>query len=126
LLVEDEKATRDVITAVLKMAGAEVVAVDTAAAALDAYSGQRPDVILSDVGLPGMDGHELIRRIRELESGDKQPPVLAIALTAYTRDVDQQKSTRSGFQSHLAKPIAPQALLNELAKLLGKGSELQK
>ena len=67
LLVEDEAETRNALAVLLRRAGATVTAVDSAAAALEAFAQSRPDVLLSDIGLPEMDGYELLRHLREHE-----------------------------------------------------------
>jgi CheY-like chemotaxis protein len=79
----------------------------------------RPDVLVSDIGMPDEDGYELIRRVRRLkpEEGGRTP---AVALTAYARDEDRRKAVRAGFQTHLAKPAAPDKLAEAVASLAGR------
>jgi CheY-like chemotaxis protein len=76
-----------------------------------------PDALLVDIGMPGMDGFELIRRIRRHERLAKIP---AAALTAYTRPADRARVLASGFQMHLAKPVDPTELLSALGALAGR------
>lgn len=118
LLVDDEIDTRDVVTFLLKQAGAEVVAVASAAAALATLPQLNPDLLLSDIGMPDTDGYQLIGQIRALppEQGGIIP---AIALTAYASAVDQQMALAAGFQGHLAKPVAPEDLVAAIANLVG-------
>jgi hypothetical protein len=76
----------------------------------------RPDVLLSDIGMPGEDGYELIRRVRELppDRGGRTP---AAALTAFARGEDRRRALRAGFQMHLAKPVEIQELAAVVASL---------
>ena len=119
LVVDDETDTRDFYTAVLEEHGAEVIAVASADEALEAISRQRPDVLISDIGMPVRDGYSLIRQVRasELEEGGMLP---AIALTAYARDVDRQQAIAAGFQKHLSKPVEPNELVAVVAHLIGQ------
>ncbi|HEY9902454.1 MAG TPA: PAS domain S-box protein [Candidatus Sericytochromatia bacterium] len=119
LVVDDETDTRDFYTAVLEEHGAEVIAVASADEALEAISRQRPDVLISDIGMPVRDGYSLIRQVRasELQEGGMLP---AIALTAYARDVDRQQAIAAGFQKHLAKPVEPNKLVAVVAHLIGQ------
>jgi CheY-like chemotaxis protein len=119
LVVDDETDTRDFYTAVLEEHGAEVIAVASADEALEVISRQRPDVLISDIGMPVRDGYSLIRHVRasELEEGGMLP---AIALTAYARDVDRQQAIAAGFQKHLSKPVEPNKLVAVVAHLIGQ------
>jgi CheY-like chemotaxis protein len=119
LLVDDDEDTRDIIERVLARRGAEVVAVASAPAALDTFDRQRFDVLLVDIMMPGMDGYELMRKIRALpaEKGGRVP---AATLTARSVTDDRLESLRAGFQSHLAKPIEPLELVEVVAVLAGR------
>jgi PAS domain S-box-containing protein len=122
LLVEDEPATRKVIQWMLEQCRAEVTAVPSAplavAAFRDARRGRRYDVLLSDIGMPGQDGYELVREIRNLERQNGDAPALpAAALTAYAGEEDRAKAEASGFQAHVSKPVEPQVLIATLARL---------
>lgn len=118
LLVEDADESRRALAAVLTAAGAQVSAVNSAEAALKAFNSQRPALILSDVGLGKVSGHELIARIRLWESAQHTPPVPAIALTAYADETNRQYALKAGFQQVLTKPIEPEVLISSLASLL--------
>ena len=120
MVVEDDPETRNVLSVVLRGAGATVSAVESVAAALDAFARSRPDVIVSDIGLAGGNGFELIRRIRQLEATASATPVPAVALTAYTRDRDIRLALDSGFQQHVSKPVEPDRLVSVLRSLLGQ------
>lgn len=116
LVVEDEADTREWISTVLKSCGAQVIAVGSVDEALAALERERPDVLASDIGLPGEDGYALIRKIRELEPrmGGTIP---AVALTAYARIEDYQEALAAGFQLHVAKPIRAAELVAVVASL---------
>ena len=116
LLVEDDAATRGGLVAVLEHAGGEVVAVESVAAALEAFARARPDVLVSDVGLPDGDGYGLVRKIRAAEaaSGGRTP---AVAVTAYAGGRDHQLALEAGFDTHLPKPADPAELLEVIANL---------
>lgn len=118
LTVDDEADTRDYIACALEQAGAEVIVASSAEEVLRIIIQSQADILLADIGMPNMDGYTLIRQIRQLppQQGGKIP---AIALTAYTRESDQQKSLAAGFQKHLSKPIDPLELVQAIFSLLG-------
>ncbi|HEY4247264.1 MAG TPA: ATP-binding protein [Lacunisphaera sp.] len=117
LLVEDAEETRKALIAVLTDAGAKVIAVDSAQHALEAFNRSRADLILSDIGLGKVSGHELIQQIRQWEKARKTPPVPAIALTAYADEKNRTMALASGFQQILVKPVEPLHLLTTLLAL---------
>jgi len=117
LVIDDEPDMRDVIAFSLEQSGAEVMTVATATEALAALAQFQPDILLSDIGMPGMDGYMLLRQVRAL-SPEQGGQVLAIAFTAYATEVEQQQALQAGFQEHLAKPIEPDILVKEIVKLL--------
>jgi CheY-like chemotaxis protein len=88
-----------------------VTSTGTAREALDILAGTSPDVLLCDIGLPDVDGYELIQRIRELDTERQGGGIPAIALTAYARSEDRTRAFRSGYQAHLAKPVELPELL---------------
>jgi PAS domain S-box-containing protein len=106
LVVDDTADTRDIVSRVLGDSGAEVVAVASARDALETMQQFRPDVILSDLGMPVDDGYDLIAAVRALPAaeGGRTP---AIALTAYAHSEDRVKALAAGFQMHLPKPVDP-------------------
>ncbi|RPH54150.1 response regulator, partial [bacterium] len=122
LVVEDEVDTRDLLVTALEQCGAAVTAVATSPEALDAFeaSGTVPDVLVSDIGLPGEDGYELLRKVRSLATG-RGGDVPAAALTAFARAEDRLRALEAGFQTHLAKPIDPSELVATVARLAGRG-----
>lgn len=116
LLVEDEADTRDLMAFILEEAGAIVTSTPSAMEALEILPQAPADILVSDIGMPEMDGYKLIQQIRALPGKSGQLP--AIALTAYAGDVNQQQALAAGFQSHLAKPIEPEALVQAIVHLL--------
>jgi PAS domain S-box-containing protein len=114
LLVEDEAETRSALSALIRRAGATVTAVDSSAAARDAFAQSRPDVVLSDIGLPEMDGYALLRHFREQAGAGPGGPIAAIALTAFAREEDRRRAREAGFQHYLTKPVEPDELLTVL------------
>lgn len=116
LTVDDQQDTRELITLALGRYGAEVRSSDSASTALQIIAGWRPDVVVSDIGLPEMDGYDFMRRLRELVGEGE--PIPAIAVTGYAGVVDESKALNAGYALHLSKPIE----LNELAKAIARVS----
>jgi CheY-like chemotaxis protein len=114
LVVDDDTDTRNFLTTVLEQHGAKVTAVASVSKALEALQNLMPDVLVSDIGMPGEDGYGLIRKVRALEAerGGKIP---AIALTAYASDEERMRSLSAGFQMHLPKPVEPAELIAVVA-----------
>ena len=117
LLVEDSPDTRKALVTVLRQAGASVSAFGSAEAALKEYCRQTPDVVLSDIGLPGVDGFEFIGRIRQWEKERAVPAVPVVALTAYADERNRQRMMESDFQKCLTKPVETDQLLSVLVRL---------
>jgi PAS domain S-box-containing protein len=109
LVVDDEPDTREFLAIALEQYQAEVMAVSSAMEVSSALRTFQPNILVSDIGMPGIDGYTLLRSIRSLppEQGGQIP---AIALTAYAREEDSQQALSAGFQVHLAKPIEPHLL----------------
>jgi len=114
LVVDDQTDGRTLTSVVLEEAGASVKAVSSAREALSMLEGQRPDVVVTDIGLPGEDGYALVRQIRrhEAEHGGFLP---AIALTGFTRAEDRARILAAGFQAHVSKPLDPAELTAAIA-----------
>ena len=100
---------------ILRSAGCEVVATGSAQEAFEALRTARPDVLVSDIGMPGEDGYSLLRRIRQGEPEFQSLP--AIAVSAYAREEDRIRSISAGFQLHLAKPFEPTDLLVAVSRV---------
>jgi CheY-like chemotaxis protein len=115
LVVEDDKDARELTTRVLKDAGAQVIEARDAASALGAIDGTGANFLISDIAMAGVDGYDLIRRLRANGHG---PDVLpAIALTAFARLQDRTDALAAGFQDHMIKPIEPAALIAMVGSL---------
>ncbi|EGK83756.1 multi-sensor hybrid histidine kinase [Microcoleus vaginatus FGP-2] len=117
LVVDDEADSREFVAFVLEQAGAIVTSVASAAKALQAFSQAVPQILVSDIGMPEMDGYMLMRQIRSLplEQGGQIP---ALALTAYAGEMDLKQAIAAGFQRHLAKPIDPEAVIAIVTELV--------
>ncbi len=117
LLVDNDEDSRYFISFVLEENGAIVTSVSSALEAIQVLSRYQPDILISDIGMPEIDGYTLMRQIRswESEAGGKIP---AIALTAYTGEIDRKQAFASGFQAHVSKPIEPENLLAIVAELV--------
>src|SRR5262249_2047647 len=116
LVVEDDVDTGRMVGEVLGERGATVIHVESAAEALAAMTRAIPDVRIGDIGMPGEDGYDLLRRVRALpaEVGGRVP---AIALTAFAREEDRHRALDSGFTLHVAKPIDPAELAAVVARV---------
>jgi CheY-like chemotaxis protein len=106
LVVDDEPDARDLLAQILSQAGAEVTVVESADEALEALRRWRPDVLVSDIGMPGDDGYVLIRKVRAL-GAEQGGQVRALALTAYARSEDRALALEAGFHTHIAKACRP-------------------
>jgi signal transduction histidine kinase/ActR/RegA family two-component response regulator len=117
LVVDDMADSLEVVRRVLEGAGAKTILAGSAEQALAALRKQRPDVIVSDLGMPVRDGYDLMRSIRALprEQGGQIP---TIALTAYAKSEDRERALQAGFQTHLAKPVEPDRLIAAIAALV--------
>jgi PAS domain S-box-containing protein len=114
LVVDDEPDAKEIVRRLLEEQGARVVTASSAGEALAALADRLPDVLVSDIGMPGMDGYDLIRMVR---SGSTARDVPAIALTAYARPEDRARVLRAGYQAHLSKPVVPTELFTTVARL---------
>jgi CheY-like chemotaxis protein len=120
LAVDDDADALTLVREILETAGAQVLTAASAAAALAVLEEQSPDVLISDLGMTGMDGFELIQRVRKLTNKVKDIP--AAALTAYARSEDRARALQTGFEMHLAKPIDPSELIAAVASLARRRS----
>jgi len=117
LVVDDEPDTRELLKQGLEYCGAKVSVAGSAAEAIDSLVSSVPDILISDVGMPGTDGYDLIRQIRGLpkNNGGRVP---AIALTAYTRTEDRLHALRAGYDMHVPKPVELAELVAVAASVL--------
>ncbi len=115
--MDDDNNTREFLVFLLELRQANVLAVSTADEAIAALAQFKPEVLLSDIGMPDIDGYMLIRKIRALpaEQGGTIP---AIALTAYASEQDKQLALAAGFQRHVSKPVEPAIVINTITTLL--------
>jgi hypothetical protein len=120
LIVDDDGDTRALLRAMLESRGATVSTARSAPEALSVIASAKPDILICDIGMPGEDGYDLIRQVRELP-GARHASIPAVALTAYARREDVGRAIEAGYQVHLAKPVDPQALARVLFALGGKG-----
>jgi signal transduction histidine kinase/ActR/RegA family two-component response regulator len=117
LLVEDDPDTREVVGTLLGQAGVEVLTVGSAEAALAAIGSSPLDVLISDVGMAGRDGYDLIREVRRMPPDRGRIP--AIALSAFAREADRQDALAAGYDRHVAKPVEVERLLAAVADVMG-------
>ena len=120
--MEDNREASEMLAMMLTELGARVRVAEGYDSALEALRQQWPFVLVSDIGLPGRDGYELMRTVRDLTSTFERPRVLSIALTAFTRPQDRERALDAGFDYHLSKPVQPHALLAAIAALKSEPS----
>ena len=116
MVVDDDGDSRSFMCQLLEDRGASVVSAQSASDALTSFTQARPDVLVSDIGMPDEDGYTLIRRVRELPAGEGGG-IPAIALTAYVRPEDARAAIVAGYQRHLSKPVAVTDLVATIAEL---------
>lgn len=114
LVVDDVADVTDMLSVLLSYGGYEVVTADSGFAAIDAARTQKFDVIISDIGMPGMNGYDLAKALRSMPGYDKVPMV---AVTGFSMFDDRRRSLDAGFNAHLTKPIEPRALLDLIEHL---------
>ncbi|SEO54686.1 PAS domain-containing sensor histidine kinase [Nitrosovibrio sp. Nv6] len=118
LVIDDEPDARELINEVLTQCEAEVITAASAMEGLEILKSQRPDVMISDIGMPEIDGYQFIREVRNLPAihGGKTP---AIALSAFAHSEDRTKAMIAGYQIHLSKPVESQELIASIGNLTG-------
>jgi CheY-like chemotaxis protein len=116
LVVDDEPDARELLGELLRDGGAEVRTAASADEAMTANEAAAPDVLVSDIGMPGQDGYALIRRVKAYER-DRGGRIPAVALTAYARDEDRRRALRAGYETHVAKPVDGDELSAAIANL---------
>ncbi|MEB3181940.1 MAG: response regulator [Nostocaceae cyanobacterium] len=118
LLVDDDADSRDFVSFVLVQEGAKVITATSGFEALQILPQFPLDILISDIGMPEMDGYMLLREIRSLPS-EYNSNIPAIAVTAYAAELDQEKSLGFGFKSHVTKPVDPDELVVIVLQVLG-------
>jgi PAS domain S-box-containing protein len=119
LLVDDEADARELLTLILQRAGARVIPASSVREAIDRIKKKKPDLLVSDIEMPGEDGYSLIRRVRAQEAERGEGGLSAVALTAYAGRADRRRALMAGFQKHVPKPVDPAALVAAVAGLIG-------
>lgn len=126
VLVEDEDDAREALEIILRGAGAEVQSFNRAQRAYEHLTRllphQRPSALLSDIAMPDEDGYAFIRRVRAFEKAQGLPPLLALAVTAFTRSDDRQRATDAGFNAHIAKPLDARIVVPTLCDAMAMAS----
>lgn len=120
LVVDDDSDTRQMLKAVLSEYQAHVIVAASAAEAIEEIERRKPDVLVSDLGMPEQDGYELIKKVRGRESADHTARIPALALTAYAKAEDRVRALASGYQVHLSKPVEPAEFVLVVANLVGR------
>jgi CheY-like chemotaxis protein len=118
LIADDEADSRDLLTSMLTIYGADVVTVSSVAEAIETLTSFIPDLLLSDIYMPEVDGYSLIRTVRTLNANLAKVP--AIAISAYIQEEEEKKILSSGFQVYMPKPFMPDKLVGTIAKLTGR------
>ncbi|MBE9020334.1 response regulator, partial [Chroococcidiopsidales cyanobacterium LEGE 13417] len=116
LVVDDEPDSCEVIAVILQTSGAKTYTAGSVQAALQALEAFQPDLLVSDIGMPGEDGYALIRQLRTKTTAHRQIP--AIAMTGFARLEDRTQAIAAGFQRHLPKPIDPDTLIAVVTDLI--------
>ncbi|MGF2035854.1 MAG: PAS domain S-box protein [Nostoc sp. CmiVER01] len=119
LLVDDQADVREFFSFALEQYGATVTLAESASEALEILAQSKPDILLSDIGMPVMDGYMLLREVRKLPP-DKNGQIPAIALTAYAGEINYNQAMAAGFQKHLPKPVDPADLASAIVNLIGQ------
>jgi PAS domain S-box-containing protein len=118
MIVEDEPDTREVLREALQSYGASVLTAGSAGEALERIVQEKPDLILSDIGLPDVDGYELMSKVRS-QFSEPLRNIPAVALTAFADAEHQQRSSIAGYQAHITKPVSVTELVSTLARVAG-------
>lgn len=121
LVIDNDRDTLEMLGATLSQCAAEVLTVTSVADALLELKRSKPDVLVSDIGMPGQDGYELIKSVREMEEQSARV-IPALALTAYAKAEDRVRALAAGYQVHLAKPIEPAEFVLVIANMTGRGN----
>jgi CheY-like chemotaxis protein len=117
LVVDDEPDARVLVNRLIEERGGRALMAGSAEEAMGVLESSRIDILVSDIGMPDVDGYQLIQKVRAREKGEGRK-LVAIALTAYARADDRQRALLAGYQMHLSKPVDPRELIAGIASLL--------
>jgi CheY-like chemotaxis protein len=117
LLVDDHDDARELLATVLSGAGASVTEADGVAGAIEAFQRDEFSVLVSDIGMPGRDGYDLIRWVRSLDAPSTARSIPAVAVTAFGAPKDRERALAAGFGEHVPKPFEPATLIEIIARL---------
>jgi PAS domain S-box-containing protein len=121
LVVDDDRDTRELLAELLREHGMQVMVTSSGAACLDALDQEVPDIIITDIAMPGLDGFEMMEQVRG-RTPERGGLVPAVALSAYARREDRERSLASGFEAHLSKPVDVEELIATIAMVAGPGA----
>ncbi len=120
VVVEDDPDSRQYMEVVLAQAGADVRATATGEQALAVLTREPIDILVADIGMPGLDGHAVVRRLRQLELAEGRKAIPAVAVSAYAAAEDRHRALAAGYHGHVAKPVEPTTLVRAVAVALGR------
>ena len=118
LVVENDSDTLQMFKIILEQNGADVVPTDSVPAALTQFEAQQPDAILTDIGMPGLDGYALVAEVRRIDSTRARHTKI-VAVTGFSGPREQDLATASGFDDYITKPFDPRALVETIVKVSG-------
>lgn len=121
LVVDDEPDIRGMVSTLLEICGAQVTAAESAEKGAELLTRAKPDIVLTDLAMPGQDGYAFLKRIQSIEN-EQNRRIPVAALTAYAGIEDEKKALEAGFEAYVRKPVDPAKLVSELARLTGKDS----
>jgi CheY-like chemotaxis protein len=125
LVIDDNIDTLELVAVILEQYATEVITAASATEAMQVIAQSKPDVLVSDIAMPGVDGYSLIRQVRTLSS-EQGGMIPAVALTAYASEEQRTLALESGFQMHVSKPVDPAELVAVVVKLAQINLELDK
>ena len=125
LVIDDNIDTLELVAVILEQYATEVITATSATEAMQVIAQSKPDVLVSDIAMPGVDGYSLIRQVRTLSS-EQGGMIPAVALTAYASEEQRTLALESGFQMHVSKPVDPAELVAVVVKLAQINLELDK
>jgi CheY-like chemotaxis protein len=118
VVVEDDPDAAEMVATVLRQHRAEVIVASSGEAALNLLAEYHPNVLVCDIGLPGIDGYTLMQRVREMERARGRRFVPSVALTAFASEEERQRAVSVGYHVHVSKPVAPDRLVEAVAQVL--------